>query len=101
MTSESSRTKDDAKRDILTVLPYLRLAIEEALKRGKPELAVSARHDDGGGQVVCTFTPEIIEDIALLIDAPPMSQEDRMRAQTKMVGDWLLKNLKDALATPH
>jgi hypothetical protein len=75
------RTVEEAKRDLLAIMPYLRFAIEEANKGGRARLGILREDVEGGGKIECRFSCEFLEDVALLIEAPPMTEEDRLKAK--------------------
>ena len=76
---------DEIRNKMLQVLPHLRFAIEEAVKAdpsARIELGILAKKTDGSGRVVCSFrADEFVEDLAKLINAGPMTEEERMDAK--------------------
>lgn len=81
-------TKDELRKKVLLALPHLRFAAEEAKAEagtdGKVLFGVLVKKPDGTGRVLATFDAgEFVEDMAALIDAPPMTEEDRMSARAE------------------
>lgn len=75
------KTIDQAKADLLTVLRHLRFAVEEAQKNGAVKLGILSVRSDGGGKIECRFDSDFLDDLALVIDAQPMTEQDRMDAR--------------------
>ncbi len=83
-----SVTLEEAKEKIKQVLPYLRVAVEDAAKKGRPQLGVLAVNDDGSGTVVCQLeAPEFFEDLALVIGVGPLTKEQRLEAGAQWIFD--------------
>lgn len=75
-------TKEEIREKLLAALPHLRYAMKEAAQKGRPQVGILAATEDGGGQVVARFeAPEFFDDLAVLIDAPPQTEEDDMEAR--------------------
>jgi hypothetical protein len=77
---------DELRKKLLLVLPHLRFAEEEAKAEagadGKALFGILVTKPDGTGKVVATFeAPEFVEDLAKLLDAPPLTEEDRADAR--------------------
>ncbi len=68
---------DKTRENLLIGLKYIRYAIEEASKNGKPGLAIVSVKEDGGGKVECKFDTDFIRDVALLLNAPDLTDDDR------------------------
>lgn len=87
---------EEIKNKMLTVLPILRFAIEEA-KSTNPEAAIHigilAKNTDGTGKVISSFrAEEFIEDLAKLLDAGPLTDDQRMDARAlKFLTEFGLK----------
>lgn len=71
------RSTEDAKRDLGIALKHIRFAVEEARKAGTARLGVLSVRDDGGGKIECKLDCDFIEDVALLIGAPDLTDADR------------------------
>lgn len=71
------KSAEDIKADLMIAIKHIRFAIEEAAKNGQPRLGILSVHDDGGGTIECKMDCEFIEDVARLIDAPALSEDDR------------------------
>jgi hypothetical protein len=78
-----SKTIDKAKADLSIVVPHLRAAAKDALRRAKPgavvKLAIIAKNPDGSGQVGADFECE--EFIADLEAVFPPTEEARLDAE--------------------
>lgn len=64
------RTIEEARRDLLHVLPHIKLAMAqgETLIEGRTAgLGVIVKRPDGSGRVVAEFDGAILADIALLL----------------------------------
>ena len=83
------RTIEEAKRDLLLVIQHLRFAVEEAQKIGTPRLGILSVKEDGSGRIECKLDCAFIEDVALLIGAPELSEEDRTACRAKGLMDKL------------
>ena len=69
--------KAAATRRLLGAIPYFRVAIADAAKKGKVELGILATLPDGSGNIEVRFAAEeFFNDLALLVDAPPQTEED-------------------------
>ena len=73
------RTLEDAKSDLLIIVNHLRYAVEEAGKNGTAQVAIISKHEDGSGKIECCFDCALIDDIALLLSAPAMTDEIRTK----------------------
>lgn len=87
---------DDIRNKMLTALPHMRFAIEEALKANPTaeiKIGILAKNPDGTGKVVSTFAAtEFIEDLATLLEAGPLTDDDRADARAmKFLTDFGLK----------
>jgi hypothetical protein len=87
--------KEEAKSRMLSVLPYIRYAVEQAKKEGDPKLGILAVEPGGAGQVIARFGVEFLEDVALLLDAPPQTEEDNRNAIAQEFLDTLGLNHAD------
>lgn len=74
---------DDPKAKILEFLKYARFAVQEAKAEcegwGSVKLGVLVWPNDGkkAGRVACRFdAPEFFEELATLLGAPPLTEED-------------------------
>ena len=76
-----SKTKEQAIETLRAALPYFRKAVADAKKQGIVQLGVMATNPDGSGQVVMRFDSEdFFEDLALVLDAGPQTDEDNKKA---------------------
>jgi len=78
--------KDELRKKMLLALPHLRFASDEAKKEagegGKVLFGILVKKTDGTGKVLATFDAgEFAEDLAILLDAPPLTEEDRADAR--------------------
>lgn len=83
---ENQATADDKKvivDKLLLALPYLRCAVAEAKLTGQCRLGILANYPDGSGKVTASFDADFIDEIAALIDAPPQTEADNMRARAE------------------
>lgn len=71
------RTADDAKHDLLLVIKHVRYAVEEAKTKGQAMLGVLSVQPNGGGKIECRFDSAFLDDVALLIGAPELTDSDR------------------------
>lgn len=78
-----SKTIYEAKQDLLTVLPFIRFAVEEAQKKGTARLGILSERADGSGKIECRLDCTFVEDLALILDAPSMTDEERMKAKAR------------------
>lgn len=83
---------DDAKARLLTALPFLRHAMEEALAEagegGNAGLGIIATKADGSGKVIARFeAPAFFEDLAEVLGASELSDEDRAVARMRQFLD--------------
>jgi hypothetical protein len=72
-----------AKADLATIVPHLRVAAEDALRRAKDgakvEFAIIAKNPDGSGQVGASFEcEEFLSDLETVF---PPSEDDVMHAK--------------------
>lgn len=77
---------DELREKMLLVMPHLRFAVEEATKEaagaGTVEFGILVKNADGSGKVVASFRAiEFIEDLATLLGAGPLTDEERMDAR--------------------
>lgn len=74
---------DELRQKFVKVIPHLRFGIEEAKKETEGEVLFGVLVvKENTGKVVFTFkAAEFVEDLAALVDAPPMTNEDRMNAK--------------------
>ena len=78
--------KDELRKKMLLALPHLRFAAEEAKSEagegGKVLIGILVTKADGTGKVLATFAAaEFVEDLAALLDAPALTDEDRADAR--------------------
>ena len=86
------RTLEDAKKDLMTLLPHLRYAVETAAKEGAVQLGILATKPDGSGRVVVQMeAPGFVEDLALILGAGPFTKEDRQEAAAQCIVDQFTK----------
>lgn len=75
---------DELKEKFRKAIPHLRFGVEEAKKEtenGEALFGILVVNDNKG-RVVFTFkAEEFVEDLARLVDAPPMTDEDRQNAK--------------------
>jgi hypothetical protein len=80
---------DDIRSKMLTALPHMRFAIEEALQanpNANIQIGILAKNADGTGKVVATFAAsEFIEDLAALLEAGPLTDDDRADARAMKI----------------
>lgn len=77
---------NELRTKMLLVLPHLRFAIEEAAKKagatGSVEIGILVKNADGSGKVMASFRGvEFIEDLATLLGAGPLTEEERQDAR--------------------
>jgi hypothetical protein len=86
-----ARTAEEARQNLLEVVPYLRYAVKQAAAQGKPMFGIMAefeREDGrGGGRIVSHHAIDWLEDIALAIGAPDQTPEDDQKAAARYVQD--------------
>ena len=76
-----SKTKEQAIEKLRDALPYFRKAVADAKKQGNVQLGVMATNPDGSGQVLMRFDSEdFFEDLALVLDLGPQTEEDDRKA---------------------
>lgn len=78
---------DEAKADLLLALKHIRFAIEQAAKKGTPKLGILSVHDDGSGKIECKMDCTFIEDVALMLGAPDLSEGDRRECSVRQFLD--------------
>lgn len=75
------KTLEEARRDLLGVLPLIKLDIAEAeIAGGTVELGIIVKEPNGYGRVAATFGKEFLADVAALIgvaDDPGWMREDQ------------------------
>lgn len=72
----------EARNRVLTALPYLRHAVQEAKAEGLVKLGVLALQEDGSGRIVMQFDSEdFFKDLESALGAPPQTAEDDAKAQ--------------------
>lgn len=72
----------DAKNRLLTGINYLRVAVENAEKKGTPKLAVLAEKPDGGKSIEVEFlATDFFADLAVVLDAPAITDRNRLAAK--------------------
>ena len=84
--------RDEAKANILTILPYIRYAVSEAKKNGTPKLGILCEFPDGRGKIEASFDVEFLNDLAILVDAPAQTEEDNLTAAARQISDMINKN---------
>ena len=85
-----SAEKDAARNRLLTVLPHIRFAAENAAKTGKVELGILSTDSKGSGRVVARFEfADFLSDLALALDAPPSTEHEREQAKANAFLDLL------------
>ncbi len=76
---------DEIRQKMLAVLPHLRFAIEEATNANSESaihIGILTKNPDGSGKVLSSFrAQEFIEDLATLLDAGPLTDDQRMDAR--------------------
>lgn len=77
----------EARSDLLSVIPYIRYAINEAKENGKPILGIFCEFNYDAGKIVARFDTDFIEDIALIISAPKQTDEDNIKAKARQFTD--------------
>jgi hypothetical protein len=82
-----TKTIEEAKADLLEVLPYIRYAVAEATKKGTARVGVLCNFADGGGKIEAQFDANFLEDVAILIGAPDQTPEDNLKAAARHVLD--------------
>ena len=88
---------EELRQKMLLVLPHLRFAIEEAAKKagatGSVEIGILVKNADGSGRVVASFhAGEFIEDLATLLGAGPLTNEQRLEARAeKLIAEFGLR----------
>jgi hypothetical protein len=76
------KTKEEAIKDLLEVVKYLRYSVKKASADGELEIGILSVKPDGSGKVESRFRAnEFIEDIATVIDAPAYTEEDELEAK--------------------
>lgn len=82
-----SNPKETAKERLLTVIKHLRFAMKEAEAGGKVQLGILSVLPDSSGKITARFdAKDFIEDVALVIGAPPYTENDEMEAKaTKLL----------------
>jgi hypothetical protein len=71
----------EAKDRLLVALPYLRDAADKARSKGAVHLGILAVQPSGSGQITMRFEADsFFEDLALVLDAPPLTQQDKTAA---------------------
>lgn len=78
----SDNSKAEAKERLLEALPHLRFAASEAQLEGTVQLGILAVKEDGTGNIKARFDAAgFFEDLALVIDAPPQTEDDIIDAK--------------------
>ena len=76
---------EEIRQKMLAVLPHLRFAIEEATAANNTaviHIGILTKNADGSGKVLSSFrAEEFIEDLAKLLDAGPLTDDQRMDAR--------------------
>jgi hypothetical protein len=77
-----STPKEEARKKILSIMAHLRHAGERAKEEGELHLGILAIKPGGGGRVVVQVAAsEFMDDLALALDAPPDTEEEKLDAQ--------------------
>jgi hypothetical protein len=74
-----------ARERLLSAMPYFRNAIQKAKKDGVMKLGILQYNEDGSGKIEAAFEFEdFFADIEAIIDAPPSTEEDLLKAQAAL-----------------
>jgi hypothetical protein len=77
-------SKEEAKSRLLEWLPYIRNAAAEAKKNGEAMMGILCVYPDKSGKIEAQFEADaLLSDIAEVIDAPPQTTEDDIKAEAK------------------
>lgn len=75
----------DALERMKLAVPHFRAAVARAATEepnARPKLGILASQPDGSGRVICSFEcDEFFEDLALLVDAPELTDDDILRSK--------------------
>ena len=78
----TEKTVEQARDSLTRALPYFRHAVEEARKKGIVKLGILSENPDGSGKLEMKFDcDEFFEDLALVLGAPPQTEEDSINAK--------------------
>lgn len=78
-----SKTKEQAAEALRQMIPLFRKAVVEAKAQGIVQVGVMATNPDGSGRVVLRLDSEdFFEDLALVLDVGPPTEEDVKNANT-------------------
>lgn len=91
---------EEIRSRMLQIVPHIRFAIEEAKKKGVPALGVLCKFPDGGGKIEASFGIELLEDLMILIDAPPQTEKDNLNAMARQFVDQHLR-MRELTDTLH
>ena len=76
--------KEKAIERMKKALPYMRCMVEEAKEefpKASVELMIAAKNADGSGKMLGGFKcEEFFADLALIIDQPEVTEDDRLNA---------------------
>lgn len=86
-----TKTVDEAKADLLTVIPYIRHAIALANSKGTARLGILCQFPDGSGKIEARFDAYFMENVALVIGAPDQTEEDTLNAEAQEIKDIIAR----------
>lgn len=85
-----SKTVEQARNDLLTIIKHLRYAASQATENGKPMLGILSVEPDGGGKIECRLEiGEFLDDLALVIGAPPQTKQDDFECAARKIADMV------------
>jgi hypothetical protein len=85
-----AKTAEEARANLLNVLPHIRHAIDVAKAKGTAKLGILCEFPDGGGKVEARFEIEFLEDLAVAIGAPEQTEEDNQTAAARRLSDMIM-----------
>jgi hypothetical protein len=89
-----SENHEDEKRKaaiakMLVAIPFMRHAMKQASQEGQAKIGILSVRE-GGGTVVAQFdAPEFFDELALIVGAPPQTEEDDLNAGARAIIDRL------------
>lgn len=82
----SMNKKQEATERLLQALPYFRHAVSEAQAEGKVQFGILCIKSDGSGSIKAQFdASDFFEDIALILDAPPQTEDDTLNVKADQI----------------
>jgi hypothetical protein len=82
---EMQPLEEHIKQKMRSVMKHFNLAINDAIAEGgTPTLSINSENEDGSGKRIMSFNcVEFFADLAILVDAEPDTEEDKIEAKAQ------------------